>query len=137
MNDPGTIKGYELDYEGARVDPRLVDGLYAGPAKVHVDSASAEEVGMGGAFGYGASMSAWFADYLEYWAGHDGRVRHTRFAIKSPAFEGDATLIDGEITDVEPLSPLLGVPLVTLKVRLTNQDGAVLVDGTAQVEVDF
>jgi hypothetical protein len=35
------------------------------------------------------------------------------------------------------LSPLLGVPLVTIKVQLTNQDGAVLVDGTAEVEVDF
>ncbi|MDG2002443.1 MAG: MaoC family dehydratase N-terminal domain-containing protein [Novosphingobium sp.] len=136
-NDPGTIKGFELDREGAMIDPRLIDGLYAGPAGAHVNSDKAKEVGIGRAYGYGASMSAWFADYLEYWAGHDGRVRHTKFAIKGPAFEGDATLIDGEIVDVEPLSPLLGVPLVTVQVRLTSQTGAVLVDGTAQVEIGF
>jgi acyl dehydratase len=136
-NDPGTVKGYELDREGARIDPRLVDGLYMGPASVHVDSSNAEEVGMGRAFGYGASMSAWFADYLEYWAGHDGRVRHSKMAIRSPAFEGDATLLDGEVVETEALSPLLGVPLVTIKVQLTSQDGAVLVDGNAQVEIDF
>jgi hypothetical protein len=136
-NDPGTIKGFELDREGAKIDPRLIDGLYAGPAGAHVSSDKAKQVGMGRAYGYGASMSAWFTDYLEYWAGHDGRVRHTKFAIKGPAFEGDATLLDGEITDVEPLSPLLGVPLVTIRVRLANQLGDVLIDGTAQVEIGF
>jgi acyl dehydratase len=136
-NDPGTVKGFELDREGAKIDPRLTDGLYMGPARGHVDSSSAQEVGMGGAYGYGASMSAWYADYLEYWAGHDGRVRHTKLAIKGPAFEGDATYIDGEVVEVEALSPLLGVPLATIKVRLTNQDGVVLIDGTSQVEVDF
>ena len=83
---------------------------------------------MGRAFGYGASMSAWFADYLEYWAGHDGRVRYSKMAIRSPAFEGDATLLEGEVVEIEPLSPLLGVPLVTIRVQLTNQDGVALVD---------
>lgn len=136
-NDPGTVKGFELDREGARIDPRLIDGLYMGPARGHVDSSSAQEVGMGGAYGYGASMSAWFADYLEYWAGHDGRIRHTKLAIKGPAREGDATFIDGEVIEKAELSPLLGVPLVTIKVRLTDQDGGVLVDGTSQVAVDF
>lgn len=136
-NDPGTVKGFELDREGAKIDPRLVDGLYMGPARGHVDSSSAEEVGMGKAYGYGASMSAWFTDYLEYWAGYDGRVRHTKFAIKAPAFEGDVTFLDGEISEVEPLSPLLGVPLVTVVVTLTDQDGNVLIKGTAQVEVGF
>jgi hypothetical protein len=46
-------------------------------------------------------------------------------------------LLDGEIVDVEPLSPLLGVPLVTVRVRLTNQNGDVLVDGTGRVEIGF
>ena len=31
----------------------------------------------------------------------------------------------------------LGVPLVTVRVRLTNQNGDVLIDGTGQVEVGF
>lgn len=137
VNDPGTVKGFELDREGARIDPRLGDGLYMGPARGHVDSSGAQIVGMGRPYGYGASMSAWFSDYLEYWAGQHGALRHSKLAIKSPAFEGDVTLLDGEISGVEPLSQALGVPLVTINVRITNQEDVILVNGVAQVEVTF
>jgi acyl dehydratase len=136
-NDTGTVKGMELDWSGAEIDPRLTDGLYTGPASAHVNSASAEEVGMGRAYGYGASIGAWFADYVSYWAGNDGALRHSKLALKSPAFEGDVTFLDGEITALEALSPTLGVPIATLRIRVTNQDGDLLIDGTADVEVAF
>ena len=38
-------------------------------------------------------------DYLAYWAGHDGMVRHTKADFRGPAFEGDVTYFDGEVVD--------------------------------------
>lgn len=40
--------------------------------------------GMARAYGYGATMGAWVTDYLAYWAGHDGFVRHTKAAFRGP-----------------------------------------------------
>ena len=57
------------------------------------------EIGMGRAYGYGATMGAWCTDYLAYWAGHDGMVRHTKTEFRGPAFEGDVTYFDGEVVE--------------------------------------
>jgi len=73
-------------------------------------------------------------DYLAYWAGHDGMVRHSKMTFRSPSFEGDVTYVDGEISGKQPDSAW-GVPLISIKVQMTNQEGAVVVDGTAEVEV--
>jgi acyl dehydratase len=136
-DDPGTIEGNEIDYEGARIDPRRLDGLYAGPSAAHVDTRKAREIGMARPFSYGGSMSAWFADYVAYWAGGQGRIRHTKLALRGPAFEGDVTFMNGEIAEAEALSPQLGAPLVKIKVQFTNQNGDLLVDGVADVEIGF
>ena len=78
--------------------------------------------------------AAWCTDYLAFWAGHDGMVRHSKASFRGPAFEGDITYFDGEVVAKEAESAF-GVPLVTVKLRLTNQDGGVLVDATAEVEL--
>jgi acyl dehydratase len=132
--DPGWTEGFGFDEEGAKIDPRKRDGLYLGPSRGHVDSDKAGKVGMARAYGYGATMGAWGNDYLGFWAGNDGLVRHNKARFAGPAFEGDVTFIDGEVVAKEPESAF-GVPLVTVKVRMTNQDGGVLVDATAEVEL--
>jgi acyl dehydratase len=132
--DPGWIKGFGIDDEAAKIDPRFRDGLYKGPSRGHVDAAKAGEVGMARAYGYGATMGAWVTDYLAYWAGNDGLVRYVKSAFRGPAFEGDVTFFQGEVTATDPESAW-GVPLVTVKVRLSNQDGGVIVDSTAQVQL--
>ncbi|ABW13098.1 hypothetical protein Franean1_3701 [Parafrankia sp. EAN1pec] len=134
--DPGWVEGFGFDEEGARIDPRLRDGLYVGPSRGHIDSDKASEVGMARAYGYGATMGAWCTDYLSYWAGHDGMVRHSKASFRLPAFEGDVTYFDGEVVGKEEGS-VWGVPLVQVKLRLTNQDGGVLVDCTAEVELPY
>jgi acyl dehydratase len=135
--DTGTIKGMAFDREAAKLDPRFTDSIYFGPAAGHVNSVKAEAVGMGRAYGYGASMSAWAADYVSYWAGNHGAIRHSKISVRGPAFEGDVTYCDAEVVAKEELSPLLGVPLVTLKVKLSNQDGNTIVVATVEVEVGF
>lgn len=132
--DAGWVEGFGIDDEGAKIDPRRRDGLYLGPSRGHVDTDRASEIGMARAYGYGATMGAWVTDYLAYWAGHDGFVRHTKSSFRGPAFEGDVTYFEGEVVAREPDS-VWGVPLVTLKVRLANQHGDVLVDATAEVEL--
>jgi acyl dehydratase len=132
--DPGWIEGFGIDHEGAKIDPRKNDGLYLGPSRGHVDSEKAGEIGMARAYGYGATMGAWVTDYLSYWAGHDGFVRHAKSSFRGPAFEGDVTYFQGEVVGKEAESSW-GTPLVSLKLRLANQDGSVLVDATAEVEL--
>ncbi|UGQ14027.1 MaoC family dehydratase N-terminal domain-containing protein [Yinghuangia sp. ASG 101] len=134
--DPGWVEGFGFDEEGAKIDPRLRDGLYVGPSRGHIDEEKAGEVGMARAYGYGATMGAWCTDYLAYWAGHEGMVRHNKADFRLPAFEGDVTYFDGEVVAKDPASAW-GVPLVQVKLRLTNQDGGVLVDCTAEVELPF
>jgi acyl dehydratase len=132
--NPGWVEGFEFDEEDARIDPRKRDGLYVGPSRGHIDGDKASEVGMARAYGYGATMGAWCTDYLSYWAGHDGMVRHTKQSFRAPAFEGDVTYFDAEIVDKQPESAW-GVPLVQVRLLLTSQDGSKLVDCLAEVEL--
>jgi len=135
--DTGTIKGMAFDRAAAKIDPRFTDSIYYGPAAGHVNSSKAEKVGMGRAYGYGVSMSAWLTDYVSYWAGNHGAIRHAKIAVRGPAFEGDVTYCDAEVVASENLSSLLGVPLVTLKAQLTNQEGKVIVSATMEVEISL
>jgi acyl dehydratase len=132
--DAGWIEGFTCEYEEAKIDPRRRDGLQSGPSRGHIDSSKAGAIGMARGYGYGATMGAWVADYVAYWAGHDGYIWHSKSQFRGPAFEGDITYFDGEVIAKEPESAY-GVPIVTVKLALTNQDGGVLVDTKAEVQV--
>ena len=132
--DPGWVDGFAFDYEGAKIDPRLRDGLYVGPSRGHVDVDKATQIGMPRAYGYGATMGAWVTDYVSYWAGHEGFVRYSNASYRGPAYEGDVTYLDAEVMERQEES-LWGAPLVRLAVRMTNQEGAVLATAKVDVEV--
>jgi len=86
----------------------------------------------------------WTAIYCPYFPAHEHRgisvsvqVRRTTVApwsFRNPAFEGDITYMDGEVTGKQAESAW-GVPLVAVKVTMSNQDGAILAEGPAEVEV--
>ena len=132
--DPGWPKGFGLDHEGAKIDPRLKDGLNVGPSRGHVDSQKAGEIGMTRAYDYGATMGAWLLDYAAYWAGQNGFIRHSRASYRGPALEGDVTYVDGEVV-ARHAETAWGVPLVELKIRLISQENVMLVDGSVEVEL--
>ena len=132
--DPGWVEGFGFDEEGAGIDPRKRDGLYLGPSRGHVDGEKGARIGIPRAYGYGATMGAWALDYLGFWAGNDGMVRHSKMQFRGPSFEGDVTYIDGEVTAKQPESSW-GVPLVAVKLQMVNQEGTLLVDGYGEVEV--
>jgi acyl dehydratase len=132
--DPGWVEGFGFDEEGAKIDPRLRDGLYVGPSRGHVDTDKAAQVGLPRAYGYGATMGAWVTDYLSHWAGHEGFVRYSNTSYRGPAYEGDVTYLDAEVIEREEES-VWGAPLVTLDVKMRNQDGKVLAAGKAHVQL--
>ncbi len=80
--DPGWVPGFGFDELGAKIDPRLRDGLYLGPSRGHVDADRATKIGMPRAYGYGATMGAWVTDYVAHWAGHEGFVRYSNTAFR-------------------------------------------------------
>lgn len=132
--DPGWVEEFKFDEEGAKIDPRLRDGLYLGPSRGHVDAEKASKIGMPRAYGYGATMGAWVTDYVAYWAGHDGFVRYSNTQFRGPAYEGDVTYLDAEVIEKQAQS-VWGGPLVRLDVKMTNQDGTVLAVGKVDVEL--
>jgi acyl dehydratase len=134
--DAGFAANMTYDHEAGLIDPRQKDGLYHGPSSGHINADKAEDIGMGGAYGYGASMNAWFHDYVAYWAGHQGFIRHSKSQFRSPAFEGDVTYVDGEVIDKIEKSPY-GMPVVVVKVKQSTQDGDVILSATAEVELPY
>jgi acyl dehydratase len=134
--DRGYASDMTYDHQAAKIDPRLKDGLYHGPSSGHINPAKAERVGMGGAYGYGASMGAWFHDYIAYWAGTNGFIWHSKTQFRSPPFEGDVTYVEGEVAQKIDMSAH-GVPQVEIRVRMTNQQGQTILTGTAQVELPY
>lgn len=132
--DPGWVEGFGFDEEGAKIDPRLRDGLYVGPSRGHVDVEKAANIGMPRAYGYGATMGAWVTDYVAYWAGHEGFVRYSNTSYRSPAYEGDVTYLDAEVVSLHKESAW-GAPLVRLSLYMTNQDTKVLATGEIDVEL--
>jgi hypothetical protein len=132
--DAGFTENMSYDFEARKIDPRMGDGLFYGPSSGHINADKGEAIGMGGAYGYGASMSAWFHDYVAYWAGHNGHIWHSKSQFRSPAFEGDVTYIDGEVIEKIDVSPY-GTPVVVVKVRQSTQSGEVILTATAEVEL--
>ena len=134
QEDAGFAADMTYDFEARKYDPRQGDGLFHGPSSGHINADKAEKVGMGGVYGYGSSMNAWHLDTIAYWAGHQGYIWHSKTQFRSPAFEGDVTYVDAEIVDKMDTSPY-GVPVVTIELRMTTQDGNTILKGTAEVEL--
>jgi acyl dehydratase len=125
------MAGFEGDRKMERVNPELTDGAYYGPSRGHLQPRWARHVGMARGYGYGASMGAWVLDYVAAWAGEWGLITHSRVQYRSPAFTGDATFIRGRVVDTRVERKRRHIAVVS--VELTNQDGATLCKGTADV----
>jgi acyl dehydratase len=128
----GWLPEMSRDEEGAKLDPAQADGLYKGPSRGHVQTRYAQLIGMPREYGYGASMGAWILDYLTNWGGEWSFVRHSAMQYRSPALSGDATFLDGEVTALDYDG---ATPVATLRVVMTNQDGAVMAQGSAEIEL--
>jgi hypothetical protein len=132
-HDAGWLPEMSRDREGAKLDPTHADGLYKGPSRGHVQTRYAQLIGMPREYGYGASMGAWILDYLTNWCGEWGFVRHSNMQYRAPALSGDVTYLNGEVLALDHDRP--GGQLACVKVVMTNQDGAVMAQGRAEIEL--
>jgi len=132
--DPGWGDEFRFDEEDAMIDPRKRDGLL----RRAVGAATSTPTGQlrsawPAAYGYGATMGAWCTDYLPTGQVNDGIVRHTK-ATSRTGVRGDVHLLRRR-GGRQAARHGVGVPLVQVKLRLTNQNGETLVTCTAEVEL--
>jgi hypothetical protein len=125
------MSGSEGDRDVERVNPELTDGAYHGPSRGHLQPRWAEHIGMPRGYGYGASMGAWVLDYVAAWAGEWGMVASASAQYRNPAFTGDATILNGEVTGTRV--DRRGRHLVDVAVDVRNQADAVLAKATVEV----
>jgi acyl dehydratase len=131
----GLDAGWLPEFEAAEDrDATMRSGMDVGPASGHTNLERAKLVGIPRHYGYGTSIGAWCLDALAYWLGDRGFIHHSKLAYRYPVFEGDLSLVDGVVTD-QRFEPLLGVPLTTVHLTMTNQDGMVVAEGDAEVEL--
>ncbi len=125
--------GHEGDPEMEQLNPELTDGAYYGPSRGHLFKRWAQFVGMPRGYGYGASMGAWILDYFAGWAGEWGRVVHSNANYRGPAFTGDVTIMQAEVTGKEVDDE--GRNIVRVDFRMTNQEEAVMATAKAEIEL--
>ena len=129
----GWIAEMSRDTEGAKIDPTNADGLYKGPSRGHVQPRYARLIGMPRSCGYGATMGAWVLDYLANWGGEHGFILHSDIKYTGPAHTGDATYLNGEVTDIDYDRP--NGPVATIAVRMTTQKNVIMAKGDAKVQL--
>jgi len=136
MDDLGWVEemsGHEQDPVMERINPELTDGAYYGPSRGHLFTRYARHVGMPRGYGYGASMGAWMLDYLSGWAGQWGQLTHCNAQYRGPAFVGDITIMDAEITD--KTTDEEGRNIVQVKSTMSNQEKGILATAKASIEL--
>lgn len=131
-NDAGWLT--ELTGDDDDMRPNKIGGMDRGPASGHTHASKASLVGLPRHYGYGSSMGAWVIDYVAYWAGDNGFVRHSKINYRYPTFEGDVALLNGVVEDIR-WEPLLGVNLAKIGISMVNQDDVVLASGHVEVEL--
>jgi acyl dehydratase len=134
---PGLDLGWLPEMQGSEADgsdPSMLTGMDEGPGSSHANLDKAKLVGLPRHYGFGTSIGTWILDYLGYWAGDAGFIRHANVVYRSPVFEGDVAFLNGEVTD-QRVESLFGAALVTVRVRMTNQDDVVLAHGEAHIQL--
>ena len=66
------------------------------------------------------------------WIGEWGDILHSNMSYRSPAFEGDLTLLDGEVISADASS---GTEMVRIAVTMTNQHEDVMASGEVLVRL--
>ena len=136
----GWLPEMSFDFEKARINPALADGLYVGPSRGHAQTKYADIISIHRAYGYGASMGAYVLDYVSNWAGELGCIEHANIQYRTPTFagvipnHGDVTYLNGKVAKKQ-IEPVSGKGIVTVDFEMTNQDKLVLALSTLEVQL--
>jgi hypothetical protein len=128
LRQAGWLPEMDKDMELAKIDPSQADGLFKGSSRGHAQPEYAQKIGLPRGYGYGASMGAWVLDYLGNWIGEHGEIEHAKIVLRAPAFTGDVSILNGEVTHVDATS-------LHIHVVMTNQREAVIAKAEAEVRL--
>lgn len=111
--------------------------MYAGASgdynPLHTDEVFATKVaGYPTVFAHGMLTMGMTGKLLTNWVG-DGRLLSYGVRFVSQVWPGDTLTARGEITDIRTVD---GVPVAEIAVTTTNQDGTVVLTGTATARLD-
>ncbi len=112
--------------------PRNAQNVPEPPVRVHWDNDFALAVGAPGAYDFGPERIAWMGHMLTDWCGDDGFVRRLYTQIRRHNPVGDALWCTGVVTGKRIAA---GRRLVDVDLRGVNQDGALSIQGYAEVEL--
>ncbi len=129
----GDMAGKEQDPVLELDNPELTDGAYIGPSRGHLFPRYARQIGFPRGYGYGASMGAWIIDYFSGWAGEWGMVVHSDCQYRGPAFTGDITVMQADVSD--KMVDEGGRNLVQVNFRMSNQLGVTIATATAEIQL--
>jgi acyl dehydratase len=98
------------------------------PERVHWDNEMATQIGMPGAYDYGAQRVAWLGHILTDWVRDQGWVRFLRAEIRGPNYVGDLTTISGVVSAIDRQAGEVTVDLLA-----TDQRGRTTAKGSGTV----
>lgn len=102
------------------------------PERVHWDEAFALEVGAPGAYDYGPERCSWLTHHMTNWIGDDGFLHKASCQIRRHNPDGDAIIINGEVTRKFEEN---GRKYVEVTQKATTHRGELSAFGTAVAEL--
>lgn len=102
------------------------------PERVHWDEAFALEVGAPGAYDYGPERCSWLTHHITNWIGDDGFLHKSDCQIRRHNPDGDAMVINGEVTRKFEEN---GKKYVEVSQKATTHRGELSAFGTAVAEL--
>jgi acyl dehydratase len=102
------------------------------PERVHWDEEFALEVGAPGAYDYGPERCSWLTHHMTDWIGDDGFLHKSSCQIRRHNPDGDAIVINGEVTKKFEEN---GKKYVEVEQKATTHRGELSAFGTAVAEL--
>ena len=115
---------------------RTMLARYAGASgdmnPMHTDDTAAQAIGYPGVFAHGMFSAGVAAQWLARWLGHE-HLRTYKVRFKKQVWPGDNLNFNATLVSIEQTGPH-GNPVVTATFAVTNQDGVVVLEGSASAD---
>lgn len=128
----GGVHGDAIRYRQRHADYHVnkQTGARESAGRGHLESATGQDVGMGGAYDIGPQRIAWAQHMMTNWIGDHGFLHGLDVSVRRPNLVGDTIWWKGKVVGKEMRE---GYGVIDVVVRATNQLDVMSADGTATV----
>ena len=128
----GAVHGDAIRYRQRHKDYHInkQTGAKESAGRGHLETATGQDVGMGGAYDIGPQRIAWAQHMMTNWIGDHGFLHALDVSVRKPNLVGDTIWWKGKVVGKEMRN---GYGVVDVVVRATNQNESMSADGTATV----